>query len=104
MSVPSVSSRLRSAGVASGSIPAQQSGDRAPAQHATVTCARDGLSHSVPHAVLAESLASGTGQLSAVCGHLVLPASLASPPGSHCPLCTAAVEPPRREPRRRMWR
>ncbi|MBC3194959.1 hypothetical protein H7X46_28295 [Pseudonocardia sp. C8] len=69
-----------------------------------VTCARDGRSHVVPHAVLAESLASGSGQCSALCGHIVLPASLASPPGERCILCAEASGVTRRPPRRRLWR
>ncbi len=73
-------------------------------QNAQVTCAGDGRTHAVPHAVLAESLAAGTGHCTAVCGHLVLPAALASPPGSRCVLCadaTGAATEPRREARRR---
>ncbi|MET0190881.1 MAG: hypothetical protein ABW212_17905 [Pseudonocardia sediminis] len=73
-------------------------------QNALVTCARDGMNHVVAHVVLADSLAAGTGQCTAVCGHVVLPASLSSPPGSRCLLCAEAsgvgVET-RREPRRR---
>lgn len=73
-------------------------------QNALVTCARDGRTHAVAHAVLAESLAAGTGHCTAVCGHMVLPASLSSPPGSRCALCDqATVVPaePRRDVRRR---
>ncbi|MBW0106421.1 hypothetical protein [Pseudonocardia sp. KRD291] len=73
-------------------------------QNALVTCARDGRNHVVAHVVLADSLAAGTGQCTAVCGHVVLPASLSSPPGSRCLLCTEASgvgTEPRREPRRR---
>lgn len=73
-------------------------------QNALVTCARDGMNHVVAHVVLADSMAAGTGQCTAVCGHVVLPASLSSPPGSRCLLCSEAsgvgVEP-RRESRRR---
>ena len=69
----------------------------------TVTCARDGHSHVVPHAVLADSLSSGTGQCTAVCGHTVLPASLASPPGANCLLCAETSGVGRRAPRRRGW-
>lgn len=75
-----------------------------PEQNAQVTCARDGRTHAVAHAVLAESLAAGTGHCTAVCGHMVLPASLASPPGSRCVLCDQATgtdAAPRRESRRR---
>lgn len=70
---------------------------------AAVTCARDGRSHVVPHAVLADSLAAGTGQCTAVCGHLVLPASLASPPGDGCLLCAETSGVTRRSARRRGW-
>lgn len=73
-------------------------------RNALVTCATDGMSHVVAHVVLADSIVSGNGQCTAVCGHVVLPASLASPPGSRCLLCaeTAGVgTDPRREPRRR---
>lgn len=73
-------------------------------QHALVTCARDGMNHVVAHVVLADSLVSGTGHCTAVCGHVVLPASLASPPGSRCLLCAEATgigTEPRRESRRR---
>lgn len=76
-------------------------------QNALVTCARDGMNHVVAHVVLADSLVSGTGHCTAVCGHLVLPASLASPPGSRCLLCaeaTAIGTEPRRETRRRWLR
>lgn len=59
--------------------------------NALVTCARDGRTHAVSHAVLAESLSAGTGHCTAVCGHMVLPASLASPPGSRCVLCDDAT-------------
>ena len=72
--------------------------------NALVTCARDGRSHVVAHRVLADSLSSGTGHCTAVCGHMVFPASLASPPGSRCLLCSEAAEvsaESRREPRRR---
>lgn len=72
-------------------------------QNAAVTCARDGRSHVVPHAVLAESLTAGTGCCTAVCGHVVLPASLASPPGDRCALCAETAAPARRAPRRRAW-
>lgn len=71
--------------------------------NASVTCARDGRTHVVTHAVLAESLTSGAGCCTAVCGHVVLPASLASPPGERCVLCTEDSDRPRREPRRRPW-
>lgn len=69
----------------------------------TVTCARDGHSHVVPHAVLADSLTADSGQCTAVCGHVVLPASLASPPGSGCLLCAEATDAGRRPQRRRTW-
>jgi hypothetical protein len=69
----------------------------------TVTCARDGRSHVVPHAVLADSLTADSGQCTAVCGHVVLPASLASPPGSGCLLCAEASDAGRRSSRRRGW-
>lgn len=69
----------------------------------TVTCARDGRSHVVPHAVLADSLTAQTGQCTAVCGHVVLPASLASPPGDGCLLCAEATGARRRAARRRSW-
>ncbi len=72
--------------------------------NAQVTCARDGRTHAVAHAVLSESLAAGTGHCTAVCGHMVLPASLSSPPGTRCVLCdqaTGGPAEPRREPRRR---
>lgn len=75
--------------------------------NAQVTCARDGRTHAVAHAVLSESLAAGTGHCTAVCGHMVLPASLSSPPGSRCVLCEQASPSPaepRREPRRRWSR
>ncbi|TCK20040.1 hypothetical protein [Pseudonocardia endophytica] len=73
-------------------------------QNALVTCARDGRTHAVAHAVLSESLAAGTGHCTAVCGHMVLPASLSSPPGSRCALCDEATVVPldtRRDSRRR---
>ena len=92
MSVPPVSTRQGSSAARSAAEP-----------NATVTCARDGRSHVVPHAVLAESLTAGTGCCTAVCGHLVLPASLASPPGDRCVLCADASGGTRREPRRRLW-
>ena len=69
----------------------------------SVTCARDGHSHMVPHAVLADSLVAGHGQCTAVCGHVVLPASLASPPGAVCLLCAEATGVARRTSRRRTW-
>lgn len=72
--------------------------------NAQVTCARDGRTHAVAHAVLSESLVAGTGHCTAVCGHMVLPASLSSPPGSRCVLCDEATIAPaeaRRESRRR---
>ncbi|MEQ3551894.1 hypothetical protein WIS52_15585 [Pseudonocardia nematodicida] len=69
----------------------------------TVTCARDGRSHAVAHAVLADSLASDTGQCTAVCGHIVLPASLAAPPGDTCVLCSDSSRPQRRATRRWLW-
>ena len=73
-------------------------------QNALVTCARDGRTHAVPHAVLSQSMVAGTGHCTAVCGHMVLPASLSSPPGSRCALCDeAAIVPaePRSQTRRR---
>lgn len=70
---------------------------------ATVTCAQDGRSHVVPHAVLADSLADGSGRCTAVCGHVVLPASLASPPGDGCLLCAETSGVTRRSGRRRPW-
>ncbi|MBP2365425.1 hypothetical protein [Pseudonocardia parietis] len=94
MSVPPVSTR-------------QVSSSTLPAGHAepgvTVTCARDGRSHVVQHAVLADSLATGSGQCTAVCGHTVLPASLASPPGDGCLLCAETSGVARRSARRRTW-
>lgn len=75
--------------------------------NAQVTCARDGRTHAVAHAVLSESMAAGTGHCTAVCGHMVLPASLSSPPGTRCVLCeqaTDAVTEPRRDTRRRWSR
>lgn len=75
--------------------------------NAQVTCAKDGRTHAVAHAVLAESLAAGTGHCTAVCGHMVLPASLSSPPGSRCVLCdqeAGGPAEPRRETRRRWSR
>ncbi|MEJ8281062.1 hypothetical protein [Pseudonocardia spirodelae] len=69
-------------------------------QSVTVTCARDGRSHVVAHAVLADSLAAGTGHCTAVCGHVVLPASLASPPGDGCLLCAETSGVGRRARRR----
>ncbi|GAA1387135.1 hypothetical protein GCM10009613_22220 [Pseudonocardia kongjuensis] len=75
----------------------------APEQNVAVTCARDGYSHVVPHAVLADSLASGTGHCTAMCGHVVLPASLAAPPGDSCLLCAETTGIGRRAPRRRSW-
>lgn len=83
---------------------AQSVADAECDQNALVTCARDGMNHVVAHVVLADSLAAGTGQCTAVCGHVVLPASLSSPPGSRCLLCseTSGVgAETRREPRRR---
>lgn len=84
-------------------VPSQVHPWQGTEQNANVTCAQDGRTHVVTHAVLAESLTSGTGCCTAVCGHVVLPASLASPPGDGCVLCAEFAYRPRREPRRRLW-
>ena len=98
MSVPPAGARQ----VPSPTLPVELSVP-APEQNVAVTCARDGYSHVVPHAVLADSLASGTGHCTAMCGHVVLPASLAAPPGDSCLLCAETTGIGRRAPRRRSW-
>lgn len=98
MSVPPAGARQ----VPSPTLPAEPPAPVAD-QNVTVTCARDGYSHVVPHAVLADSLASGAGHCTAMCGHVVLPASLASPPGDRCLLCAETSGIGRRAQRKRSW-
>lgn len=95
VSVPPASTRQ----VPSSSLPEPGAGEPG----VTVTCAQDGHSHVVPPAVLADSLTAGSGQCTAVCGHVVLPASLASPPGDRCLLCAETSGLTRRSARRRTW-
>ena len=97
VSVPPASTRQ----VPSPGLPGGHPGAGEPG--VTVTCAQDGHSHVVPPAVLADSLTAGSGQCTAVCGHVVLPASLASPPGDRCLLCAETSGLTRRSARRRTW-
>lgn len=100
VSVPPASTRQ----VPSSSLPEPGAGEPGVSEPGvTVTCAQDGHSHVVPPAVLADSLTEGSGQCTAVCGHVVLPASLASPPGDRCLLCAETSGLTRRSARRRTW-